>query len=575
MEQNSKAERDLWSQFDALQIGTDWDEDDLLLPHIMIEDAWGDSHPGSIHLYELSKQAAIGVYKSGGKPAHYHTTDLCDGCAQGHRGMNFILPSREVMADMIEIHGSCFSWDGVILSASCDKAIPAHLIAAARLDLPTVFIPGGSMRPAPYMGTSIKAGEISLRQKREEAITEDEVREYKLTGCPSCGACQFMGTASTMQCMAEALGLALPGSAVAPATMTDIKRLARRAGHSVMKLKAKGITSRSILTQAAIENAVIIHAAIGGSTNATIHMPAIAKAAGLDWDSSLFDRINRMTPHLAGVTPSGIHPTEAFYFAGGVPMVQLLLRDMLDLDVITVTGETLGENLEKLKKEGFFERNQGYLYNYSLKRNDVIANPDDEGVEMGSIAVLKGNLAPQGAVIKYAAVSHNMMSHTGCVKVYDSEEGCHNAVVEGSVDPGDVLVIRYEGPRGSGMPEMLMTTEAIMCDERLKSTVVLITDGRFSGGTRGPCVGHISPEGAMGGAIALLKNNDMVKMDIEGRSLDMVGYDGKIYNADKCLNELTKRRKTWKNPIDFASRKGVFGRYTKNASSAMDGAGLD
>lgn len=575
MEQNSKAERDLWSQFDALQIGTDWDEDDLLLPHIMIEDAWGDSHPGSIHLFELSKQAAIGVYKSGGKPAHYHTTDLCDGCAQGHRGMNFILPSREVMADMIEIHGSCFSWDGVILSASCDKAIPAHLIAAARLDLPTVFIPGGSMRPAPYMGTSIKAGEISLRQKREEAITEDEVREYKLTGCPSCGACQFMGTASTMQCMAEALGLALPGSAVAPATMTDIKRLARRAGHSVMKLKAKGITSRSILTQAAIENAVIIHAAIGGSTNATIHMPAIAKAAGLDWDNSLFDRINRMTPHLAGVTPSGIHPTEAFYFAGGVPMVQWLLRDMLDLDVITVTGETLGENLEKLKKEGFFERNQGYLYNYSLKRNDVIANPDDEGVEMGSIAVLKGNLAPQGAVIKYAAVSHNMMSHTGCVKVYDSEEGCHNAVVDGSIDPGDVLVIRYEGPRGSGMPEMLMTTEAIMCDERLKSTVVLITDGRFSGGTRGPCVGHISPEGAMGGAIALLKNNDMVKMDIDGRSLDMVGYDGKIYNADECLNELTKRRKTWQNPIDFASRKGVFGRYTRNASSAMDGAGLD
>lgn len=575
MKQNSKAERDLWSQFDALQIGTDWDEDDLLLPHIMIEDAWGDSHPGSIHLFELSKQAAIGVYKSGGKPAHYHTTDLCDGCAQGHRGMNFILPSREVMADMIEIHGSCFSWDGIILSASCDKAIPAHLIAAARLDLPTVFIPGGSMRPAPYMGTSIKAGEISLRQKREEAITEDEVREYKLTGCPSCGACQFMGTASTMQCMAEALGLALPGSAVAPATMTDIKRLARRAGHSVMKLKAKGITSRSILTQAAIENAVIIHAAIGGSTNATIHMPAIAKAAGLDWDSSLFDRINRMTPHLAGVTPSGIHPTEAFYFAGGVPMVQWLLRDMLDLDVITVTGESLGDNLEKLKKEGFFERNLGYLYNYSLKRNDVIANPDDEGVEMGSIAVLKGNLAPQGAVIKYAAVSHNMMLHTGCVKVYDSEEGCHNAVVDGSIDPGDVLVIRYEGPRGSGMPEMLMTTEAIMCDERLKSTVVLITDGRFSGGTRGPCVGHISPEGAMGGAIALLKNNDMVKMDIDGRSLDMVGYDGKIYNADECLNELTKRRKTWKNPIDFASRKGVFGRYTKNASSAMDGAGLD
>ena len=567
----SSGERKLWSQFDALQMGMDWDEEDIKKPQILIDDVYGESHPGSSHLLELTKQASIGVFEAQGRPAQYHITDICDGCAQGHNGMNYVLASREAIADMMEIHGSFVSWDGMILISSCDKAVPAHLKAAARLDLPTIFIPGGSMRPAPYMSTSIKAGDISLREKKKEGIMPSEVRDFKLTGCPSVGACQFLGTASTMQCMAEALGLALPGSALVPATMRDILSMSRSAGRQIMKLVKQGINVSKILTPEAYYNAIKIHAAIGGSTNATLHLPSIAREMNFELKPEVFDEINKVIPHIGNIYPSGKYPTEAFWFAGGIPMIQWLLRDQLDLDVLTVTGTTLRENLRFMKEDGFFERNKGYLFNYNLKREDVIRDVEDTH-ELGSIGILKGNIAPEGAVIKYAAVQKGMMHHVGKARVFDSEEECYNAVVEEKIEPGSVLIIRYEGPRGSGMPEMLMTTEAIVCDEKLNGSTVLLTDGRFSGATRGPCVGHISPEAAAGGPIALIQDEDLIELDIVNRRLNVIGIAGKACDSAEIEKVFAERKEKWMPKI-IENRKGIYKRYTENAISAMKGAG--
>ena len=570
--QKSAPQRLLWAQFDALQMGSGWDEEDITKPQILLEDVFGDSHPGSVHLAGLMEQAKYGVFEKGGFPAQYHTTDICDGCAQGHDGMNYILASREAICDMIEVHGSVYPWDGMILAASCDKSIPAQLKAAARLDIPTIFIPGGSMRPGPDMTTSLVAGDISLRQKRKDAVTPQEVRDYKLTGCPSCGACTFLGTASTMQCMAEALGLTLPGAALMPATMRDILGSARMAGRKIMELVDKGIKVSDIVTREALENAVIIHSAIGGSTNATIHLPAIARELGIILEPELFDRINHQVPHLGNITPSGEHLTEAFWFAGGIPMVEMELRDMLHLDVMTVTGKTLGENLEDLEKENFFQRNLGYLHNYGLEREQVIF-PVEKAREKGSVAILRGNLAPDGAVIKYSACTEDMRERKGPARVFNCEEDAYQAVVDKKVAPGDMLIIRYEGPRGSGMPEMLMTTEAIVCDEELNGEVALITDGRFSGATRGAAIGHVSPEAAAGGPLAFVEDGDILAYSVKNRSLDIVGIRGEEKSPEEIEEILQERRKA--GILPRPERKGLLKRYTSHALSAMEGAGYD
>ena len=459
----------------------------------------------------------------------------------------------------------------MVLTSSCDKSIPAHLKAMARVNIPSVFVPGGSMRPGPDQTTSLVAGSISLRQKQKDGISEEEVRNYKLTGCPSAGACTFLGTASTMQCVAEALGLALPGSALVPATMRDMQACARQAGRAVMHLVEKQIRPSDILTEAAFRNAIVVHSAIGGSTNATLHLPSIARELGMELDIGLFDEINRKVPHIGNINPSGKHLTESFWFAGGVPVVQWLLRDYLDLDVMTVTGKTLRENLKEIRESGFFERGEGYLHNYGLKREDVIF-PPEKTEEKGSIAILRGNLAPEGAVIKYSACAENMRRLVGSARVYDSEEAAHGAVVRGEINPGEILVIRYEGPRGSGMPEMLMTTEAIVCDRKLNGSVSLVTDGRFSGATRGAAIGHVSPEAAAGGPLAYLCDGDIVEYSIEKRSLNVVGIHGEMVGAEKATEVLEERRKTMAlrtPPV----RKGVLKRYTEWALSAMKGAG--
>jgi len=425
----------------------DWDEADLKKPQILIEDVFGDSHPGSVHLDRLAREVGIGVFQEGGKPAHFHGTDICDGWPMLPGGMNYILPSREILCDLVEVHGRVIPWDGMVVISSCDKSIPAHLMAVSRLNIPAIHIPGGSNRVAPNMTHSLLVGETVKRMRRGEDVSR-EIRNYKLTGCPGAGACQFMGTASTMQCLSEALGMAFPGAALMPASLAEIGRLARQAGRQIMELAKKGIRPSDILTPEAFQNAMKVHAAISGSTNALLHLPAIAHERGIQMQAEDFDRFNREIPYLANIQPSGTYLNELFWYAGGVPRVQMELKDLLDLRVLTVTGKSLGENLRRLEKDGFFRRGEGYLANYRLRREEVIGKVKDSKA-FGSVAVLKGNIAPEGSVVKYAAVAPDMLTHEGPARVFNREEA-HRAILQGKIQPGSVVVIRYEGPRGSG-----------------------------------------------------------------------------------------------------------------------------
>jgi dihydroxy-acid dehydratase len=569
--QRSQKARREWIQIDALSCGTGWDEKDLTRPQILIEDVFGASHPGSYHLNGLAEEASIGVFQEGGKPANFHGTDLCDGWAMLHDGMNYILPSREILCDLVEVHGRVIPWDGVVLISSCDKSIPAHLMAAARLNIPAIHIPGGSNRIGPHMSHSVLVGETATQMRQGQDVSQ-QIRDYKLSACPGFGACQFMGTASTMQCMSEALGMALPGAALTPASLFDIRRTARRTGGQVMTLMDKGIKPADILTPAAFENAIRVHAAISGSTNALIHLPAIAHQLGIKVDETLFDRINRETPYLGNIQPSGKYLSELFWYAGGIPRVQIELREMLDLNVMTVTGKTLGENLTEIEKEGFFRRGEGYLANYHLTREDVII-ARDKSKDFGSIAVLKGNLAPQGAVIKFSAVAPDMLAHQGPATVFDREEDALDAILRGRVEAGSVIILRYEGPRGSGMPEILATTEALVTIPALSNTAI-VTDGRFSGATRGPCIGHVSPEASRGGPIALIEDGDLISIDIPNRNLSVIGCDGKQMSSDRVNARLADRKKNWKLP-DLQHTEGVLKRYARRAASAMKGAYLE
>ena len=569
--QKSKKIRDSWLQFDTLCCGTGWDEDDLKNPQILIEDVFGSSHPGSFHLDALAREASTGVYQEGGKPAQFHATDICDGWAMSHDGMNFILASREVLCDLVEVHGRVIPWDGMIVISSCDKSVPAHLMAAARLNFPAIHIPGGSNRAAPHMSHSLLVGEVATRVQQGEDVGF-EVRNYKLSGCPGFGACQFMGTASTMQCMSEALGMAMPGAALSPASLFEIQRLARRAGRQIMELSKRGIRPSDILTREAFINAIKVHAALSGSTNALLHLPAVAHELGIEIDIDVFDRVNREVPYLVDVQPSGKHVSEMVWYAGGVPRVQIELKDMLDLRVMTVTGKTLGENLEDFERSGFFYRGEGYLANYALKREDVIC-PADQAMDFGSIAVLKGNIAPEGAVVKFSAVSPDMLTHEGPARVFDREEDALVAIKSNKVDPGSVVILRYEGPRGSGMPEILATTEALVTNPALHNTAI-VTDGRFSGATRGPCIGHVSPEAVSGGPIALVEDNDMISIDIPKRSLNLVGHKNKRLTSDQAQSLLADRKKKWTLPV-LDHPPGVLKRYASRAASAIQGAYLE
>lgn len=573
MELNSQRVRKLAPENDPLKIGMGWTVEDLDKPQIMVESTFGDSHPGSAHLNWFVEEAMRGIDEAGARGARYYTTDICDGIAQGHDGINFSLVHREMIANMIEIHGNSTGFDGGVFIASCDKSVPACLMGIARLDMPSIVITGGVMEAGPDLLTLEQIGAYSAMCQRGE-ITEEKLTYYKHHACPSCGACSFMGTASTMQIMAESLGLMLPGSALMPATCDDLKEMAYKAGKQIVELAKKGIKASDIVTMKAFENAIMVHAAISGSTNSLLHIPAMAHELGLELDSDTFDRMHRGAHYLLDIRPAGKWPAEFFYYAGGVPAVMEEIKDSLHLDVMTVTGKTLGENLEELKKNGYYEKCESYLKKWGLKRTDVIRSYNNPIGTDGTVAILKGNLAPEGSVVKHSAVPKEMFKAVLKARPFNCEEDAIAAILSGEIHPGEAVFIRYEGPKGSGMPEMFYTTEAISSDPELGKSIALITDGRFSGASKGPAIGHVSPEAADGGPIALVEEGDLIKIDIPERILAIVGIDGKEMPEEEVAKVLEERRKAWQpKPEKYA--KGVLKIYSEHAVSPMKGGYME
>ncbi|WP_418552303.1 dihydroxy-acid dehydratase [Longibaculum muris] len=565
--------RELAPELDPLRIGTGWKVEDLDKMQIFIESTYGDSHPGSAHLNELVGYVEESLQKVNAKGAKYYATDMCDGEAQGHDGINYSLCSREMMTNMIEIQYEATPFDGCVFLSSCDKAVPAHLKAIARLNAPSIIIPGGVMNAGPDLLTLEQIGKYSAQYQRGE-ITLDEFNYYKHNACPSCGACSFIGTATTMQIMSEALGLALPGTSLLPATSQELKDVAKNIGGHIRFLVERNIKPSDILTKEAFENAIMVHAAIAGSTNALLHLPAIAHEAGIELTGEDFDRIHRTIPYILNLRPSGFYPAQYYYYAGGTPAIMEAIKDHLHLDVMTVTGKTLGENLEELKKNGYYERCFAHLKEVHVKREDIILPASKPLNEEGAIAILKGNLAPEGAVVKHSAVPEAMKEVVLSARVFDCEEDAIDAILKHRINPGEAVFIRYEGPKGSGMPKMFYTTEAISSDPELSASIALLTDGRFSGASKGPAIGHISPEAASGGPIALVEDGDLIEISAKNRTLNIVGIAGKrtpLNLVDKVLQE---RKEKWQ-PKKAKYSKGVMAMYTKHAVSPMKGGYME
>ena len=580
MELKSQEMRRLAPELDPLRIGTGWKPEDLSKTQVMIESTFGDSHPGSGHLDILVEEVRKGIEEAGGHGARYYCTDICDGESQGTDGINYSLASREMIANMIEIHANATPFDAGVYLASCDKGMPANLMGLARVDIPAVVVPGGTMNAGPEMLTLEQLGMYSAKYQRGE-IDEEKLNWAKCNACPSCGACSFIGTASTMQIMAEALGLALPGSALMPATSPDLLTYAREAGALAVKLTSMpGMRPSEIITEKSFENAILVHAAVSGSTNCLLHIPAIAHEFGIEITGDTFDRLHRNARYLLDVRPAGRWPAECFYYAGGVPAIMEEIREHLHLDVMTVTGKTLGENLDELKRNGFYERCGKWLedfnarYNVNLKKEDIIRSYDNAIGTDGSIAILRGNLAPEGAVIKHTACPKEMFQAVLNARPFDSEEECLDAVLKHKVKKGDAVFIRYEGPKGSGMPEMFYTSEAISSDKELGRSIALITDGRFSGASTGPVIGHCSPEAVDGGPIALVEEGDLIEIDVPARKLNIIGIHGERKSMEEIDAVLKERRKNWK-PREPKYKNGVLRLFSQHAASPMKGAYLE
>ncbi len=576
----SQKMRKLAPELDPLRLGTGWKPEDLSKPQIFIESTFGDSHPGSGHLDTLVEAARKGVAEAGGYGARYFCTDMCDGESQGTDGINFSLASREMIANIIEIQANATPFDAGVFMASCDKGMPGNLMGLARVNIPSVVVTGGTMAAGPDLLTLEQLGMYSAKFERGE-INEEKLNWAKCNACPSCGACSFIGTASTMQIMAEALGLALPGSALLPATSPDLIEYAHKAGKLAVKLTSMDhMRPSDLVTMDSFENAILVHAAISGSTNCLLHIPAIAHEFGIEITGDTFDRLHRGAHYLLDVRPAGRWPAEFFYYAGGVPAIMEEIKGSLHLDAMTVTGKTLGENLEELKQNGFYERCQKWLdeanrkYNLNLTKTDIIRHYDQAIGTDGSIAVLKGNLAPEGAVIKHTACPKEMFSAILNARPFDSEEECIDAVLHHKVKPGDAVFIRYEGPKGTGMPEMFYTSEAISSDQELGRSIALITDGRFSGASTGPVIGHCSPEAQAGGPIALVEEGDLIHLDVQERILEIVGVKGQRKTPEEMAEILAERKKHWQpKPVKY--QRGVLRLFSDLAASPMKGAYLE
>jgi dihydroxy-acid dehydratase len=560
-------------QGDALRLGMNWTEEDLGKPQVLVDSAYGQGHPGTFHFRELIEEVSNGVFEAGGKPGVFAVSDICDGIAQATSGMSYSLVSRDIMAAMVEIHALGHPHDGMVLISGNDKSVPAHLLAIARCDIPAIHLPGGTQLNAPDYVTSNKMWSMGAEVERGELPRQD-LEVAQRGACPTCGACQFMGSASTGQVLAEALGLALPGSALTPAPLTKLLRYARATGKQLLPLIDAGLNPRKILTRDAFENAIVLHAATGGSTNALLHLPVIAREAGVNIGIDDFDRIHRRVPVLANVKTTGRYPVEYFWYAGGVPAVMLELREMLHLDVLTVTGKTLGANLEEIEASPFFLAERlGYLRNVKVTREEIIRPRTDPFGTDGGLAVLYGNMAPGGAMIKTFSVPKEMHVHTGRARVFDFEEETVRALVQRQVTAGDVLVIRYEGPRANGMPEMYYAAAILSADPVLNTTTAIVTDGRYSGAMRGPCIGHVAPEAIDGGPIALVEDGDLISIDVPRRRLDIVGVAGETRSAEEIDEVLAERRRIWRPPRP-RHETGILSLYSRVARDAAEGASI-
>jgi dihydroxy-acid dehydratase len=511
-------------------------DDDISKPLIGIANSYTNIVPGHIHLKVLGEAVKEGVLAAGGTPFEFSTIAVCDGIAMGHEGMRYSLPSREIIADSVEIMLQAHSLDGLVMISNCDKITPGMLMAAARVNIPAIMVTGGPMAAGKLRGKKLSYSSMpeALGQVAAGKMTEGELCEMEENACPGCGSCSGMFTANTMSCLTEALGMSLPYCGTSLANSAFKLRLARATGKQILKLIQQNLTPSQILTKEAFENAIAVDMALGGSTNTTLHLPAIAKEAGLTLPLSTFDVIGRKVPHLSSMIPSGSYALEDLDAAGGVPAVMNEIRNLIHLNNPTVSLKTVGENIKGAE----------------VQNREVIHSIASPVHQEGGIAILFGNLAPKGSVIKTAGVSPKMQKHTGPAKVYDSEKEALTAIRGGQVKAGDVVVIRYEGPKGGpGMPEMLFPT-ATIAGMGLSESVALITDGRFSGATHGGSIGHVAPEAFDGGPIAVLKNGDQIVIDIPNRTL-------KVDLTDK---ELKERLAAWK-PRKPKISKGYLSRY--------------
>jgi dihydroxy-acid dehydratase len=522
-------------------------DEELDRPLVAVVNSWTHIVPGHIHLDKVAEAVESGVRTAGGTPFQFNTIAVCDGIAMGHDGMRYSLPSRDIIAASIEIMVEAHKFDGMVLISSCDKIVPGMMMAAARLNIPAIFINGGPMLPGFFEGQklTVSKGLEMMFGAIMFGLPEETVKELSNYVCPGAGSCQGMYTGNTMGCLCEALGMSLPGSATVPAVDARRLRLAKQTGAQIMKLIEEDIRPHDVLTYEAFENAIRVDVALGGSTNTVLHLPAIAAQLEIELPLELFDKLSRETPHLCDMDPAGPYTVKDLDDAGGIPAVLKELGESIHQDVLTVTGKTLKENLKNAK----------VLNIHVIKPKGAPVHKE------GGIAILKGTLAPEGAVVKQSAVDQKMLKFEGSAKVFDSEEDALKAIMNQKISSGEVIVIRYEGPKGGpGMREMLWPTAALV-GTGLTDKVALVTDGRFSGATRGPCIGHVSPEAMDGGPIAVVKDGDVISIDIPNRRLDL-----KIKNE-----ELRERLKQWASP-KAKVEKGVLAAYSKAVGPTSKGA---
>jgi len=528
--------------------------EEMRRPLIGIANSANEIIPGHIHLDKIVQAVKDGVRMAGGTPMEFPTIGVCDGLAMNHEGMHFSLPSRELIADSIEIMATAHPFDALVLVPNCDKVVPGMLMAALRLNIPTIVVSGGPMLAGSLRGKRVDLINVfeAVGRVKLGKMDEAELDELEECACPGCGSCAGMFTANSMNCLSETIGLALPGNGTIPAVQAARIRLAKRAGMQIMELLKRGIRPRDIVTEKSVKNAVRLDMALGCSTNTVLHLPAIFREAGLDLTLAIFDEVSRATPNLCRLSPAGPHYIQDLDAAGGIPavMAELNKAGLIETGALTCTGKTVGENLAELKA--------------AVRDHEVVRPIDAPYAKEGGIAVLYGNLAPLGAVVKQSAVVPEMMQRKAKARPYDSEEDAVSAILAGDIKPGDAVIIRYEGPKGGpGMREMLTPTSTIM-GMGLGESVALITDGRFSGGSRGAAIGHVSPEAASGGLIGVVQEGDLIEIDIPARKLNLLVDEATL--AERKA-KFRPKRKTIKSPF--------LKRYVKHVTSAAQGAVLE